>query len=55
MYRVFDVQRLGSVSSNGYERVVVPLGRLLERVVPRPPRGKNLVLLARRPPSPATA
>jgi SAM-dependent methyltransferase len=52
MYRVFDVQRLGSVSSTGYDRVVVPLGRVLERLMPRPPRGKNLVVVARRPTAP---
>jgi 2-polyprenyl-3-methyl-5-hydroxy-6-metoxy-1,4-benzoquinol methylase len=49
MYRVFDVQALGSVSSTGYDRVVVPISRTLERVMPRPPRGKNLVAVAHRP------
>jgi SAM-dependent methyltransferase len=49
MYRLLDVQRLDAVSSNGYDRVVVPLSRALERVIGRPPRGKNLVLIARRP------
>jgi 2-polyprenyl-3-methyl-5-hydroxy-6-metoxy-1,4-benzoquinol methylase len=48
MYRVFDVQRLGAVSSGGYDRIVVPLSRVLERLIPTP-RGKNLVVLARRP------
>jgi SAM-dependent methyltransferase len=48
MYRVFDVQRLGAVSSGGYDRIVVPLSRMLERLIPTP-RGKNLVVLARRP------
>ena len=49
MYRLLDVQRLGKVSSAGYDRAVVPLGRALEAIVPRPPRGKNLVAIARRP------
>jgi len=49
MYTLLDVQRLGSVSSRGYDRVLVPLGRTLERVLPRPPFGKNLVAIARRP------
>jgi 2-polyprenyl-3-methyl-5-hydroxy-6-metoxy-1,4-benzoquinol methylase len=49
MYRLLDVQRLDAVSSTGYDRVVVPIGRALERVLPRPPCGKNLVAIARRP------
>jgi SAM-dependent methyltransferase len=49
MYTLLDVQRLGSMSSRGYDRVLVPLGRKLERVLPRPPFGKNLVAVARRP------
>ena len=48
MYRVLDVQTLGAVSSTGYDRVVVPISRALERLMPRPPRGKNLVAIARR-------
>jgi SAM-dependent methyltransferase len=49
MYRLLDVQRLDAVSSTGYDRVVVPLGRSIERALPHPPRGKNLVAIARRP------
>lgn len=49
MYRVFKVSRLDRVSSTGYDRVVVPLSRMLQRVLGRPPRGKNLVAVASRP------
>lgn len=49
MYRVFNVGHLDRVSSTGYDRVVVPLSRLVQRIVPRPPKGKNLVATARRP------
>lgn len=49
MYRLLDVGALGSVSSIGYDRVVVPLSRAVQRLVPNPPFGKNLLVIARRP------
>lgn len=49
MYRVFDVRALGSASSQGYDRVIVPASRAIERLIRRPPFGKNLVVKARRP------
>ena len=49
MYTLLDVDRLDTLSSRGYDRVLVPIGRALERVVKRPPFGKNLVAIARRP------
>jgi len=49
MYRVLNVQRLDRVSAGGYDQVIVPMSRLLQRLVARPPRGKNLVATARRP------
>ena len=49
MYRLLDVKTLGSFSSNGYDRVVVPLSRAVQRLVPHPPFGKNLLAIARRP------
>ena len=49
MYRLLDVGRLDHVSSVGYDRVIVPLSRVIQRVVSHPPRGKNLVAVARRP------
>jgi len=48
MYRVFDVQRLDRVASVGYDRVLVPVSRMLQQIVPRPPFGKNLIAVARR-------
>lgn len=50
MYRLLDVSTLGSMSSQGYDRVVVPVSRALQRLVPHPPLGKNLLAIARRPP-----
>jgi len=47
MYRVLNVGRLDRASSTGYDRVIVPLSRALQRLVRRPPRGKNLVAVAR--------
>lgn len=49
MYRLLDVDRLDHVSSVGYDRVIVPISRFVQRAVPNPPRGKNLVATARRP------
>lgn len=48
MYRVLHVSHLDRVSSSGYDRVIVPLSRGLQRLAPRPPRGKNLIATARR-------
>jgi SAM-dependent methyltransferase len=48
LYRVLDVGTLDRVSSAGYDRVVVPVSRALQRVVPRPGVGKNVVAIARR-------
>jgi SAM-dependent methyltransferase len=50
MYRVLNVGRLDRVSSTGYDRVIVPLSRAAQYVLRRPPRGKNLVAIARRAP-----
>jgi SAM-dependent methyltransferase len=33
----------------GYDRLLVPVSRLLQRALPRPPLGKNVVLVARKP------
>jgi SAM-dependent methyltransferase len=48
MYRLLDVRSLGAVSSTGYDRVVVPASRAVQRLVPHPPAGKNLLAIARR-------
>lgn len=49
MYRLLDVSSLGRVSAGGYDRVIVPISRSVERVLPRPPFGKNLIATGRRP------
>ena len=49
MYRLLDVKTLGAVSSSGYDRIIVPVSRALQRVVPHPPLGKNVLAIARRP------
>ncbi len=49
LYRLCDRSRLDRVASTGYDRVVVPISRWLQRLMPRPRRGKNLVATARRP------
>lgn len=49
MYRALNVSRLDRVSSTGYDRVMVPVSRLLQRWVTRPIRGKNLVATGRLP------
>jgi glycosyltransferase involved in cell wall biosynthesis len=48
MYRLLDVKSLGSVSSSGYDRVIVPISRAIQRLAPHPPFGKNLLAIARR-------
>ena len=47
MYRVLNVGRLDRASSTGYDRVIVPLSRAVQRLARRPPRGKNLIAIAR--------
>lgn len=49
MYKLLDVKSLGSVSSNGYDRVIVPISRAIQRLAPHPPFGKNLLAIAKRP------
>jgi SAM-dependent methyltransferase len=51
MYRLFDRQRLDRASSGLYDRVLVPIARATEQLVGHPPVGKNLVVVARRPPA----
>lgn len=49
MYKLLDVKSLGSVSSSGYDRVIVPISRAIQRLAPHPPFGKNVLAIARRP------
>ncbi len=47
-YRLLGVRRLSGSSATLYDRVLVRLGRRLERTFGPPPVGKNLVVVARR-------
>jgi 2-polyprenyl-3-methyl-5-hydroxy-6-metoxy-1,4-benzoquinol methylase len=49
MYRVLDRQTLDARSSAVYDRLIVPVSQALQRSPAHPPRGKNLVAVARRP------
>jgi 2-polyprenyl-3-methyl-5-hydroxy-6-metoxy-1,4-benzoquinol methylase len=48
MYRVLNRQSLSPMSSGIFDRVVVPVSKLVQRLVPNPPIGKNLLAIARR-------
>ena len=52
MYKLLDVKTLGTVSSNAYDRAIVPISRAIQRLAPNPPFGKNLLAIARRPHEP---
>ncbi|MEP7203784.1 MAG: bifunctional glycosyltransferase/class I SAM-dependent methyltransferase [Ilumatobacteraceae bacterium] len=48
MYHLLDRQSLSSMSSGIFDRVVVPVSKMVQRLVPNPPFGKNLLVIARR-------
>jgi SAM-dependent methyltransferase len=52
-YLAYRLLRRDDISGStlwGYDRVVVPLSRMLQRrLLPRPPLGKNVILIARKP------
>ena len=48
MYRVLNRQSLSAMSSGVFDRVVVPVSKLMQGLVPNPPFGKNLLAIARR-------
>jgi len=48
MYRVLNRSALDSASSKLYDSVIVPASRMMQRAVPHPPLGKNLVAVARQ-------
>ncbi|MEY2521897.1 MAG: hypothetical protein QOJ66_462 [Ilumatobacteraceae bacterium] len=48
MYRVLNRQSLSAMSSGVFDRMVVPVSKLMQRLVPNPPFGKNLLAIARR-------
>ncbi len=48
MYRLLKRDRLDSASSGIFDSVIVPASKLAQRIVPDPPFGKNLLLIAQR-------
>ncbi len=46
-YRVLKTKSVGEGSGALFDKVIVPLGRLSERILPKPPRGKNVIVIAR--------
>jgi len=48
LYRVLGVEDLGGGSNAFYDRVLVPISRLVQRILVHPPIGKNLIVVARR-------
>jgi SAM-dependent methyltransferase len=49
VYRLLGQADISGSTLWGYDRVVVPLSRGLQRAVPHPPLGKNIILVARKP------
>jgi SAM-dependent methyltransferase len=47
-YRLLRRPAISGSTLWGYDRLLVPVSRLLQRAVPRPPMGKNIVLVARK-------
>lgn len=49
VYRVLRHNAIAGSTTWAYDRLVVPTSRMLQRIVRRPPFGKNLILVARKP------
>jgi hypothetical protein len=49
VYRMLRRNHIPGSTIWGYDRLVVPASRLLQRIVRHPPLGKNVILVARRP------
>jgi len=47
VYRLLRRPAISGSTMWGYDRLLVPVSRWLQRAVPRPPLGKNVVLVAR--------
>ena len=47
-YRLLRRPAISGSTLWGYDRLLVPVSRRLQRAVPRPPLGKNVVLVARK-------
>jgi SAM-dependent methyltransferase len=50
VYRLLGHSEIAGSTLWGYDRLMVPLSRLLQTIVPHPPVGKNIILVARKPP-----
>jgi 2-polyprenyl-3-methyl-5-hydroxy-6-metoxy-1,4-benzoquinol methylase len=49
VYRLLRHDDISGSTLWGYDRIVVPLSRWLQRALRHPPLGKNIILIARRP------
>jgi SAM-dependent methyltransferase len=49
VYRLLRSQAISGSTMWGYDRVLVPLSRLIQRALRRPPLGKNVIMVARKP------
>jgi SAM-dependent methyltransferase len=49
VYRLLRHDDIAGSTLWGYDRIVVPLSRWLQRALRRPPLGKNVILIARKP------
>ncbi|HEY3033516.1 MAG TPA: hypothetical protein VGJ54_02495, partial [Streptosporangiaceae bacterium] len=49
VYRLLRQQDITGSTMWAYDRVAVPLSRWIQRLLPDPPLGKNVVLVARKP------
>jgi hypothetical protein len=49
VYRVMRRQSISGSSMWAYDKVLVPLSRFLQWILPRPPLGKNVIMVARKP------
>lgn len=49
IYRLFRRAKISGSSLWGYDRLIVPLSRFVQRVVGHPPVGKNFILVAVKP------
>jgi hypothetical protein len=46
VYRLLGHREISGSSLWGYDRVLVPLSRLIQRAFPHPPLGKNVIAIA---------
>lgn len=49
VYRVFRRPGISGSTMWGYDRVLVPVSRLIQQALRRPPLGKNVIMVARKP------